>query len=81
MALGKDLLRSGKELRIDAMAPLWSMLCLMEPVLFDKEAETAGSLFRPLYSLCTHRGAAYPEEPGEAPSRGQGSILEVVSGL
>ena len=33
--------------------------------------ETTGSLFRPLYSLCKHRGAAYPEEPGEAPSRGK----------
>ena len=52
------------------LAPLLGvdMLCLLEPVLFDHEAETAGSLFRPLYSLCTHRGAAYPEEPGEAPS-------------
>ena len=25
---------------------------------------TTGSLFRPLCRLCTHRGAAYPEEPG-----------------
>ena len=71
------------QLRLDAMVPLLgvAMLCLLEPVLFDHEAETAGSIFRPFPRLRTHRGAAYPEEPGEAPSRGQGSILEVVSGL
>ena len=65
------------QLRLDAMAaPLLGVeLCLLEPVLFDHEAETAGSLFRPLYSLCTHRGAAYPEEPGEAPSRGKRAQL------
>ena len=89
MALGKDLLRSGKELRIDAMAPLGAMLCLMEPVLFDHEARPQEVSFDP-YTVSAHiagqpiqRNLARPHRDSKAPSwkSSPGCDLDSRSGI